>query len=216
MFEAVDLYCERLDAGFWAEPVNALTNLAFVLAAWLVWRRARRLGALSSETKLLAGMIALIGIGSFLFHTFATGWAEWADVLPILLFELAYLYLYLRRIAGMRPAAAAGMTALYLPVGLASGGFPNLLNGSLSYAPALVVLFALGLYHYASQKKARRMLLAAAALFFVSLTFRTTDMAVCPSFPLGTHFIWHLLNALTLYLLMLGYLANLPVNKSAI
>ena len=34
MFEIVDLYCERTSPVFWAEPVNALTNLAFFLAAW--------------------------------------------------------------------------------------------------------------------------------------------------------------------------------------
>ena len=116
----------------------------------------------------------------------------------------------------MRPAAAAGITALYLPASLAAGGFPHLLNGSLSYAPAFIMLLVLGLYHFAARKEARRTLLAAAAVFSVSVTCRTLDMAVCPYFPLGIHFIWHLLNALTLYLLMLGYLANLPVNKSAI
>jgi hypothetical protein len=31
----VDLYCERTDPSFWAEPINALSNLSFLLAAWL-------------------------------------------------------------------------------------------------------------------------------------------------------------------------------------
>ncbi|MFT2588559.1 hypothetical protein ACMWPQ_29155, partial [Escherichia coli] len=34
----VDLYCERLSTAFWAEPVNALSNLAFLLAAYFLWR----------------------------------------------------------------------------------------------------------------------------------------------------------------------------------
>jgi hypothetical protein len=38
---SVDIYCERIDPGFWAEPVNALTNLAFLLAAAFVWPRVR-------------------------------------------------------------------------------------------------------------------------------------------------------------------------------
>jgi hypothetical protein len=29
----IDLYCERTDASFWAEPANALTNAAFLIAA---------------------------------------------------------------------------------------------------------------------------------------------------------------------------------------
>jgi hypothetical protein len=36
----------------------------------------------------------------------------------------------------------------------------------------------------------------------MSLIFRSIDMAVCPELPLGTHFLWHLLNAVVLYLLL--------------
>ena len=37
-------------------------------------------------------------------------------------------------------------------------------------------------------------LLAAAAVFVVSLGFRTIDLLVCTQVPIGTHFVWHLLN----------------------
>ncbi len=30
--------------------------------------------------------------------------------------------------------------------------------------------------------------------FLISLTFRTLDRDICTSLPLGTHFIWHLMN----------------------
>jgi hypothetical protein len=42
----------------------------------------------------------------------------------------------------------------------------------------------------------------AAAVFVISLAFRTVDRAVCGTFPLGTHFIWHLLNAVVLFVLL--------------
>jgi hypothetical protein len=42
--EPVDLYCERVSAGFWAEPVNALANAAFLLAAGIAFVRWRRAG----------------------------------------------------------------------------------------------------------------------------------------------------------------------------
>ena len=32
-FEPVDLYCERTDPGYWSEPLNALSNASFILAA---------------------------------------------------------------------------------------------------------------------------------------------------------------------------------------
>lgn len=209
MFEHIDLYCERLDAGFWAEPINALTNLAFLLAAWLVWRRARKLEVRSYDTGILAGMIVLIGIGSFLFHTFATGWAMIADDAPILIFQLIYLYFYLRRIVRMNVFVIAGLLIIYFLIALQSGKFSHLMNGSLIYAPAFTVILILGAYHYFKQPHARLTLLTAAGAFLLSVSFRTLDMAVCPFFSIGTHFMWHLLNALVLYLLMRGYMANL-------
>ena len=41
---AIDIYCERIDTAFWAEPVNAVTNLAFILAALYGWRLAAKRG----------------------------------------------------------------------------------------------------------------------------------------------------------------------------
>lgn len=86
MFAAVDGYCERLGPGLWAEPLNAITNLAFLLAALIMARRARGHGL----PRLLAAELALIGAGSSLFHPVAQGWAGLADVIPIVLFSLTY------------------------------------------------------------------------------------------------------------------------------
>ena len=40
--ENIDLYCERTGPGLWAEPLNALSNLAFIAVAVILWRRAGR------------------------------------------------------------------------------------------------------------------------------------------------------------------------------
>lgn len=88
----VDLYCERVDPGLWSEPVNALTNVAFFLAAWATWNLARRAeAAVSTGSWLSVVLLVPIGIGSSVFHTFATTWARVFDVVPILLFQVSYL-----------------------------------------------------------------------------------------------------------------------------
>ena len=84
---AVDGYCERTGAGLWAEPVNAVTNLAFLVArACLARTRGQPLA------RALAAVLALIGIGSFLFHTAAQVWAAIVGQLPILVFHLIYIF----------------------------------------------------------------------------------------------------------------------------
>lgn len=202
----IDNYCERLEPGFWAEPLNAVSNGAFVLAAIaaavLISRSdtARRDGAVW----FLAVLVAVIGTGSFLFHTFATFWAMLADVIPISIFIYVYLGYALRRYVG-----AGWLPTLVLVIVFAAGSFwldgavpAHVLNGSVGYLPALGALIVLGGLLARSGHPAARGLLGAAALFAVSLTFRTADSSLCDAWPAGTHFIWHCLNALLLFSLL--------------
>jgi hypothetical protein len=209
VFEAVDLYCERLGPGPWAEPINAITNGAFLIIAYFVRQLANHRRPVSIETWGLIFLIVAIGIGSGLFHTLATTWVRVIDVMPILLFQLLYLWVYCRRIMGIRFEYVFGGLVIYVVAAIVCMQFPHILNGSLSYAPAIFFLFLLGLYHIYKVKVERYILLSATGLFFISLIFRTIDMAICSYFPLGTHFLWHLCNAIVLYLLMSGLLINL-------
>ena len=43
-----------------------------------------------------------------------------------------------------------------------------------------------------------------AGILTLSLVFRSMDAAVCGAFPVGTHFVWHLLNAT-----MLGWMITM-------
>jgi len=62
----------------------------------------------------------------------------------------------------------------------------------------------------AARGHARRGLELAVLIFTVSLAVRTIDLAICDTFPLGTHFLWHLLNATVLYVLL-----RTAINESA-
>jgi len=76
------------------------------------------------------------------------------------------------------------------------------LSPSLTYAPALIVLLVLGVFHAQRRSAARFSLLAATGVYALSLGFRMLDEAVCPALPIGTHFLWHSLNGLVVYLAM--------------
>jgi hypothetical protein len=213
VFETVDLYCERLGPGLWAEPLNALTNASFLVAAWFSWRLASSQATTTSGVRVLIALMTAIGIGSGLFHTFATNWARWLDVLPILIFQLVFVGIYCRRIAGMRNVYTIAVIFAYLSTALAGREFPQVLNGSLMYAPALVVLIGLGAYHAAAGLRERYVILGACGVFLLSVACRAIDQAVCPYLPIGTHFLWHLGNGLVLYLSMRGLLPNLQCGE---
>ena len=55
----------------------------------------------------------------------------------------------------------------------------------------------------------------AGTVFVISLAFRMSDIPFCPSFPLGTHFVWHCLNALVLYLLIRILVLFAPLARAA-
>lgn len=211
---SIDIYCERLDAGFWAEPFNALTNLGFLAAAGFALAAecdAQRTGAAPDRpVRALALLAGVIGIGSFLFHTFARRWAVLADVLPITVFIYGYFLLAIHRFLSLALLPAIAATGLFLAAALLfDRAVPeHFLNGSGSYLPAMAAMAGIGLVLRARNHPASGGLAAATALFAVSLTLRSVDMALCPVWPSGTHYAWHLLNAALLYVLLRTALLN--------
>lgn len=217
-------YCERgSDPAFWGEPLNAVSNAAFLAGALVAALELRRSGGAGRTPEwLLVAFVATIGIGSFLFHTFATRWASIADVAPIGIFMLAYLGYALRRFARLGWIATTGSLAMFIValqaagtipcqrsglIGLAEASRGPCLNGTLGYAPALLAMAGIGAWLRIRSHPAAPYLAGATGLFFISMVFRTIDLETChltrlAGSALGTHFLWHLLNAATLTLLL--------------
>lgn len=198
MLEPIDAYCERTSAAYWAEPVNAVTNAAFLIAAWVMWRRTEGLPL----ARAMCVVLAMIGVGSYLFHTHANGLTAALDVGPILIFILLYIFAATRDFLGLSPWWAAAAVLAFFPyaaltVPVFSAAMP-FLGSSAGYAPipVLILGYAAALWRR-SPATARGMALGAAILV-VSLTFRTLDEPLCDLTPLGTHFMWHILNGLML------------------
>jgi len=172
-------------------------------------------------------LVFIIGIGSFLFHTFATRWAATADVAPIGVFMLTFFAYALYRFVGLPlllilPALAGFAWLIHQAMqlqcwhgevgfSLSAPAFENTscLNGSAGYLPALGAMLLIGGWLAARHHPTAPYVLAASLVFMLSVTFRTMDRLWCHDVALagrsiGTHFLWHLLNSLTLYLLLLA------------
>ena len=197
----INSYCERLDATYWAEPVNALTNLAFVIAAAVLWPRVSQMQAGRGLARALVVVLAVIGVGSWLFHTHAQVWSALADVVPIGVFVLLYVYVANRHYWGLGPWAALGLTALFVPYAAVTVPLFQMVPGlgsSAGYAPVplLIAIYAVLLRRRLAD--VARGLAIGAGILVVSLVFRTVDQTLCDSIPFGTHFMWHILNAVML------------------
>jgi hypothetical protein len=203
----LDFYCERLDPSFWAEPVNALTNLGFVIVGLWALVQFYRLERPSADSRIsrlrihvLCWFLILIGLGSFLFHTTANNLTIFADLIPIFIFTSVYLYHSTRRLLNMS-AFLSGLLLIFCIVSMVILELMvprSILNGSALYFPPLIFLFSIGYLLFRQNKFFGKYYLLGAFTFLGAIVFRTLDLIVCPDFPLGTHFLWHLLNSLCL------------------
>jgi hypothetical protein len=235
--EHVFLYCERgTNVTLLAEPFNAASNVAFLLAAlaalWLLFRAPKE--NRSADHFLLIGLVFLIGLGSLAFHLLGDHAAMLADVAPINVLMLVFLGFALNRLLGVPPGwtvlvligfAALVVLATELKCWNGSIGFPGegttgaseCLNGSLVYLPGLAAMTVVGGLLCERQHPAGSYILWAALLFAISVIFRSLDLALCDAYTIegrkvGTHFVWHLLNGLALFLLLRASLEAGPRN----
>ncbi|MFN4262148.1 MAG: ceramidase domain-containing protein [Thioalkalivibrionaceae bacterium] len=226
----LNLYCERTGPEIWSEPLNAISNLGFFLAAYFalrVWQSSRRSGAAlaSSDERFFIALVTLtiaIGLGSTAWHLFATPWALALDVIPILLFMLTLMAWALARPLGLNQwVSALGVGLFFLsmivvPWAWRALGWFNP-EGSVGYAPAWLALLAIGgtLVLGArdrSQRTVGAWLGGAGVILTVSLVARSLDHAACDhvvigGHAVGTHALWHLLNGAVLYACLRAVLA---------
>lgn len=199
--QQIDGYCERTDFSYWSEPVNAVTNAAFLIAAFVMWRRTR--GTRTDVQTLLIALLAAIGVGSYLFHTHATVWAAIADVVPIGLFILVYIYAANRDFWSLHPGLAGLATILFIPyAAVLVPWFQTIpwIAISAAYWPVPLLIAIYGVLLLRRHPATGRGLLVGAAILVLSLIFRSADELppVCMALQTGTHPLWHLLNGVML------------------
>jgi ceramidase len=235
----VFLYCERGTSGtLLGEPFNAASNGAFLLAALagLLLLLRRPAGAQSADQFLLVILVFLIGLGSLAFHLFATEGTKLADIVPIDVFMLVYLGFALNRFLRVPPGwtvllliGFTGIVVMTMQLKCWDGaiGFPSTdvpgasacLNGSAVYLPALLAMLIVGTMLRERGHGAAPYILWAALIFAVSVAFRSLDLALCDALTIdgrkvGTHFVWHLLNGLALFLLLRASLEAGPAEAA--
>jgi hypothetical protein len=159
--------------------------------------------------RLLPVLLGVVGLCSLAFHTARSPLTEALDSLSILVFVLAAVVLvahWMWRVPWRWAwLAAPAFTAFAVGCDAALVGFAGERAALGGYLPALLGLVGIAAA-LGRQPELRRYgvwLGAASAIFAVSLTARTLDRPLCGHFPVGTHFVWHTLNSVVLFLV--GY-----------
>ena len=202
-FSFVDLYCERLDASFWAEPINAISNLSFIVAGFFLWRLR------TPHSSQMAFLVILIGLGSFSFHTFANRLTGLLDILAIALYLVAFAFLIPKQWSKNSLLIQLGSVLMLLVSIVLAQLLISYLKPALPWLPSGMYLgawLALIMFAFVTQytnKAAARFLWLAVIVFPASLLSRQLDLPFCDSIG-GSHWLWNLLNGLTLFLSSYG------------
>lgn len=195
-------YCERgLAPNFWAEPINALTNITFPIAGYLGYRLLKEHSAKSKELMILPWLLSLVGLGSFIYHTARNSVTLIFDTVPIYIFILYALFLALKELFESKAKASLVLGGFFLLEVILSIYVPKeFLNGSIRHLAAIIFISALGVLLFRKYgDKIKMPIVSVIGLYGFAILFRSIDLTVCNIIPIGTHFLWHTLAAFAGY-----------------
>ena len=203
-------YCERNSLHFLSEPLNIFTNLLFLVFSILLIKNKK------IRNKSLPLILFGIGIGSMLFHSIPYNLTAFIDVFFIILFIFLFLIqLYYKLKVNIYLSYI--LSALFILSCYTFGNYfkYSILKESAFYFPILLHLYFLIIFFFIFKQKRvyLKSFFLIPILFSVSLYLRTIDFRYCNAFPLGTHFIWHIINSIVLFLII-KFINSIPNRAS--
>lgn len=202
----IGFYCGRHGSGLFDEVQNSFSNAAFVVGAMLAYRAWRNSADRDRLLLALMLMLAAIGVGSFVFHSHPTPVTLYIDLVPIQIYVLAVLgYALNRYLAFSWKTTALVLAGFFLVRQMWILVVPKgLLGGGVTHVPTLLALLIAVAVLARRKIVAWKYLVAGAAFYSIALVVRTLDIPLCAAFPLGLHWLWHLLTALAATSVLVG------------
>ena len=202
-------YCERTAADIFSEPLNSITNLAFILISYLIFKKYKNY----DYGLIFSGLIFCIGIGSFVLHTIPSKITALVDVMFILFFIIFFLYILYREVLKLTIMYALFLSLaspiLYYYLGSSLKEHISLVGDSSFYIVILLHLNLIYFYLLVKKENFNNYILFAGIIFLISIFFRIIDKVYCDINLYGTHFLWHILNSLVLFYLVKFIISNL-------
>ena len=216
----IDKYCERTSEGLWAEPLNVISNLAFLIVFILVLKlfknNIKNQYLKYWDISLLVVLLMCITLGSTLWHIFAQQWALYMDIIPILLFINVFIISCFYRVLQLNTLFVVLFFGVYQLFNFLVQQQYSIetLNGSIFYVPVLLTLVIIMLTTCLKKRPICHNYLIAVSLFVLALGLRTLDNSQCDNFPVGTHFLWHIIIATMLYFLATSLILNATTRRT--
>ncbi len=197
--KAVTAYCERTSRDGTSEPWNAVSNFAFFIVAFFIYRLFKKQSALRRNFWILLFLAVFIGFGSLLWHTIPNPLTHFLDAGPIWLFIAIFVYEIFRFISKSKKLALLSILFIAIVQISVTIWFPQFLNGSLRHAINGVIFAVISFLFIKKYRFVSLNLVSALTSYIVAIYFRTIDNEICSIIPTGSHFLWHIFNSLAIY-----------------
>lgn len=170
-------YCEQFPGLGWSQPINALSSLAFVAVALVLIKKMPN----HVHIQRLSLGLMFIGGTSFLWHSTLFSWALWLDTFAIVVFMALFFECYRDLVSFLRAFSLIGFSFLS---GILLEPLLPMMTGAF-IVPFLCMVFLRLPY----------------AVFFLmaAMVFRILDLPTCGTSMVGTHWLWHVFAAFSLY-----------------
>lgn len=195
--------CELQSNHLVSQPVNLLTNAAFLIASYLIYRLIRKNRIKEKGIITLFIGSVLIGLGSIAHHAVPNNFTLLLDGLPIYLFLFLALYHLIHALIPNKGYSVL-LSVIYVfvnflaPIAIRIPFDPNAVTPILNLAFLLLITVFLSRKY----KKPTNFLIWAMGSYTLATVFFLLDEKICSQFPIGTHFLWHIFNAMTIYFLV--------------
>ena len=198
LLQSIDLYCERQNILFWSEPINALTNFFFIVFGLYLFFKTFN----DKFSRVLSIELVIIGVFSFLFHTFANLLTAIMDTFSILIFGFTYLFGANFWFLNLSITKSISGVLIFVPYSMLVTFFFAAIfriDEWFSLYYSYVFLF-LGYSIYLRNKNpyVSKNLFICFFILLISVILRSIDHKFCSNLSLGTHFLWHILNSIVL------------------
>lgn len=194
------VYCESASFFGVSQPLNILSNLAFIAGAFLLWSQDRGRG---TSLSLLAMLMAVVGFAGMVWHITGQQFAAAIDIGAQLVMGAILTMILAHQILRWHPVNAVIVGVIMLLSAMLGRdlGLPFMLQNGGAFLPAMVFLVILAFVEIQrGRMREAKFLMGSAYVLFVGLIFYSLDWALCWSFPYGLHFMWHLCMALSIWL----------------
>lgn len=199
------IYAETDLSRFPVEPWNTFSNIIFLIIIVLFIKKTK-LNYRTHPSFIISLPILTIGfIGGTVFHATRSHQIWLAmDYIPITILSLFVSYIFWVRLTYRR---IISVLLIFLPFILVRLVFliPNLdiklkITGVYSML-ALSILAPLYLHHFRLYKDDFVIMLSSTLFFILAIFFRYQDKNLISIFPMGSHFLWHLLGGASVWCL---------------